>query len=47
MVPVKFSFVSFLLYKEKEEKDVTGLAFPENNSLCSEGDLVFTFRLRH
>lgn len=31
----------------KEEKDITSLAFPESNSLNCEGDLRFTFRLRH
>jgi len=32
---------------QKEEKDITSLAFPESNSLNCEGDLKFTFRLRH
>ena len=31
----------------REEKDITSLAFPESNSLNCEGDLRFTFRLRH
>lgn len=32
---------------EKEESDITNLAFPESNSLNCEGDLKFAFRLRH